>query len=97
MGIGDRIEHGSAGALDRHQRPVFDKQRRNRGRDGFGQRDLDEDQGLVDQCWMKERVAAPVDRIDAAAQVVPVADLVHRLVANDLFQNVRWRLPIDPA
>ena len=46
---------------------------------------------------MEEGVAAAVDRIDAAAQIVPVADFVHRLVADDLFQNVRRRRPVYPA
>ncbi len=46
---------------------------------------------------MEEGVAAAVDRIDAAAQIVPVVDFVHRLVTDDLFQNVGWRRPVDPA
>ncbi len=46
---------------------------------------------------MKKRIAAPVDGIDAAAQIVPVADLVHRLVADDLFQDVGGRRPVYPA
>ena len=46
---------------------------------------------------MEERVAAPVDGVDAAAQIVPVADFVHRLVADDLFEDVRRRRPIYPA
>ena len=44
---------------------------------------------------MEEGVAAPVARIDTPAQVVPAVDLVHRLVADDLFQNVRRRRPVD--
>ena len=46
---------------------------------------------------MEERKAAPVRRVDAAAQVVPVLDLMHRLIADDLFQNQRGRPPIDAA
>ena len=46
---------------------------------------------------MEERVAAPVGRIDAAAQIVPAADAVHRLVADDLLQHARRRRPVDPA
>ena len=46
---------------------------------------------------MEERVAAPVRRIDARAQVVPVADRMHRLVADDLFQDARRRRPVDAA
>ncbi len=61
------------------------------------QRDFDEDQRLVDQRRMKERIAAPVGRIDAPAQIVPIVDLVHRLVADDLFQHDRGRCPVDAA
>ena len=46
---------------------------------------------------MEEGVAAPVRRIDAAAQIVPAPDAVHRLVADDLFQDHRRRRPVDPA
>ena len=46
---------------------------------------------------MKERVATAVDRIDAAAQIVPIADLVHGLIADDLFQDVGRRRPVDFA
>ena len=46
---------------------------------------------------MEERVAAPVRRIDAAAQIVPAPDAMHRLVADDLFQDHRRRRPVDPA
>ncbi len=97
LGVGDRIEHRGAGALDRNRLAVLGEQRRDRAGDRFGQRHLDEDQGFVDQRGMKERVAAPVDGIDAAAQIVPVADLMHRLIADDLFQDVGGRRPVDPA
>ena len=46
---------------------------------------------------MEERVAAPVGGIDAPPQVVPVADLVHRLVADDLFEKRSRRGPVDAA
>ncbi len=46
---------------------------------------------------MEEGVAAPVRRVDACAQVLPVADLVHRLVLDDLFQDHGRRRPVDPA
>jgi len=97
LGVGDRIEHRGAGAFDRHRSPVFGEQRSDRAGDRFRQRHLDENQGLVDQSGMKERIAAPVDGVDTPAQIVPVADLVHRLIANDLFENVRRRRPVYPA
>ena len=46
---------------------------------------------------MEERVAAPVGRIDAPPEIVPVADFVHRLVADDPFQKRRRRGPVDAA
>ena len=59
--------------------------------------DLDEDQRLVDQRGVKEGEAAPIGRIEAAAQVVPALDLVHGLVADDLFEDRRRRIPVDAA
>ena len=97
LGVGDRIEHRGAGAVDRNRLAVLGEQRRDRAGNRFRQRHLDEDQGFVDQGGMKEGVAAPVHRIDAAAQIVPVADLMHRFIADDLFQNIRGRRPVDPA
>src|SRR5262249_34647656 len=44
---------------------------------------------------MKEGVAASIRRIDARAQVVPVADRVYRLIPDDLLQKVRWGRPVD--
>ncbi len=39
---------------------------------------------------------APVRRIEAAAQIVPTLDLVHGLISDDLFEDRRRRLPVDP-
>jgi hypothetical protein len=97
LGVGDRIEHRGAGTIDRNRRAVFGEQRRDRAGDRLGQRHLDENQGFIDQRRMEEGIAAPVGRIDAAAQIVPVADFVHRLVADDLFQDVGGARPVDPA
>ena len=78
-------------------RALFRQQRRNRRRWGLGQRDLDKDQRLVDQPGVEEGVASPVRRIDAPPEVVPVADLVHRLVADDLLEQRGRRGPVDAA
>ena len=86
LAIRDRVEGRGAGLVLGDVGPPLGEQRRDRGRRRHRQRDLDEDQGLVDQGRMEERIAAPIDRIDAAPQVVPAADLVHRLVADDLLQ-----------
>jgi len=86
-----------AEAMERFARFFGYQNRAAFARDLLGQRDLDEDQRLVDQRRMEEPVAAPVDRIDAAAQVVPVANFMHRLVADDLFQNDGGCRPVDLA
>ena len=95
--VRDRIEHRGAGAVGCHQLPFRDEQRRNRGRDRFGQRDLDEDQRFIGQLRMEEGVAAAIGRVDAAPQVVPVADFMYRFITDDLFQNICWRRPVYPA
>ena len=46
---------------------------------------------------MEEAVAAPVGRFEPAPEVVPVLDGVHRLVADDLLEDVRRRRPVDVA
>ena len=95
--VGDRVEHRRGGAL-RVERLALDRQnRRDRPGNFAGQGDLDEDQRFIHQGRMKERIAAPIARIDAGAQIDPVADLVHRLVADDLFQDDGGRRPVDAA
>ena len=73
------------------------KDRRDSAGDIALDRHFDEDQRFVDECRMKERKAATVWRIDAAAQIVPAADFVDRLVADDFFQHDRRRRPVDTA
>ena len=46
---------------------------------------------------MEEGEAAPVGRVQPAAQVVPVADLMHRLVGDDLLEDRGGRVPVDLA
>ena len=75
---------------------ILGEDRRDGGGNIAAERYLDEDQRLVDHCRMEKGKAAPVRRIDAAAQIVPVADFVHRLIADDLLQHDRRRRPVDP-
>src|SRR5262245_7583374 len=56
-----------------------------------------ESQRVVDPRRMEERIAAAVRRIDATAQIVPTANLVHGFVADDLFQHDRRRRPVDAS
>ena len=97
LAIGDRVEHRGGGALRLDRLALVGQDRRDRARYLAGERHLDENQRLVDQRRMKEGVAAAVRRIDAPAQILPVANFVHRLVADDLFQDHGGRRPIDAA
>ena len=45
---------------------------------------------------MEERKAPPVSRVEATTQVVPAADFVDCFVSDDLLENGRRRLPVDP-
>ena len=71
LAVGDRIEHRGRGLVRLDAVALHRQDRRDRVGNVARQRDLDEDQRLVDQRRMEERVAAPVRRIDAAAQIVP--------------------------
>ncbi len=79
------------------RRAIGGQQTLNIVRNGGGQRDLDENQRLVDERRVEEGVTAPVLRIDTTAQVVPIANLVNRLVADDLFEDIGRRAPVDVA
>ena len=59
------------------------------------QRHFDEDQRLVHELGMEEGEAAPVRRLETVAQILPGADLMHRLIADDLLENIGGRRPID--
>ena len=97
LAIRDRIECRDPRLVLSDMGALLGEQRRDRVGRGQGQRHLDEDQRLVDHRRMEERVAAPVHRIDAPAQVLPVADLVDGLVADDLGEDRSRRRPVDPA
>ena len=97
LAVRDRIEDRGGRALGRDGLAPRREDRRHRFGHLAGERDLDEDQRLVDQRRVEEGVAAPIGRIDAVAQVAPVVDLVHRLVLDDLLQDVGGRRPVDPA
>ena len=95
--VGDRIEHRRRRRLGGERHAVGGQQRLDRFGNRPGQRDFDEDQRLVDQRRMEEGVEPAVGRREAAAQLLPGRDLVHRLIADDLFQDVGGRRPFDAA
>src|SRR5207253_10374338 len=94
---GDRVEHGRGRPLEFDGGALVREDRLDCGRHATHERDLDEDQGLVNQGGVKECVATPVGGIDACAQIVPVTDRVYGLVADDLLQQARRRRPVDFA
>src|SRR5262245_7865239 len=71
------------------------QQRLNVVRDVAHERNLDEDERLVDERGMEESEAATVAWIEATAQVVPTLDFVHGLVFDDLLQDGCRRLPVN--
>ncbi len=97
LAIGDRIEYRRGRALHVEGVALDREDRLDRARDAAGERDLDEDERLVHQRRMEEGVAAAVRGIDARAQVVPVTNRVHRLVADDLLQDACRCRPVDLA
>ena len=97
LAVRDRIEGGRPRLVPSDMRALLGEQRGDRGRRLDRQRDLDEDQRLVDQRRVEKGVAAAVRRIDAPPEFVPVADFMHRLVADDLLEDRRRRRPVDPA
>src|SRR5205814_5504606 len=71
LAIRDRIERGGRGFLGVERRADAVQDRRNRARNAARERNLDENQGLVDERRMEEGVAAAIRRVDARPQVVP--------------------------
>ncbi len=63
--------------------------------DALGQRHLHEDQRLVADRRVEKPETAAVAVVQSATQIVPTLDLVHRFVANDLFQDGSRRGPVD--
>ena len=63
------------------------KQHMDRGRYIAAERNLDENQRLIDQGRVKKGKAAPVVGIEAPTQVVPSLDFVDGLIGNDLIEN----------
>ena len=61
----------------------------------LAQRHLDEDQRLVTDGRVEEGVAAAVLGVETSAQVAPVLNGMHRLVADDLLQHRGRGVPVD--
>ena len=95
VAVRDRVEDRGRRLVGRHDGARRRQQRLDRVRDVSRQRHLDEDQGVVDHLRVEEGEETPVLGLDAPAQVVPVADRVHRLVADDLLEDVGRRRPAD--
>lgn len=46
---------------------------------------------------MEERIKAPVLRCEPAAQILEIVDPVDGFVADDFFQDMRGRRPVEAA
>ena len=66
----------------------------HRAREPPAERHLHEDEGFVGKGGMEEPETAPI-RLQAAPQVAPVEDLVHRFVFDDLFEHEGGGTPVD--
>src|SRR5262249_38884120 len=96
LAIRNRIEHRDTRLVELDELPpTTGKDRRDGTWKVALNGNFDENQGIVDQRRVEERKAATVRRIDAASQIVPTPDLVHGLVADDLFQHDCGSRPVD--
>ena len=86
LAVRDRIEDRRVRLIGGEDFAVFAQHLLDGFRNPAGQRDFDEDQRLVRQGGMEEAEAAPVLRLQAAAQILPAVDLMHRLIGDDLLQ-----------
>ena len=95
LAVRDRIEDRGIGRLRVADRRRLVEQRMDIARHARNQRDLDKDQRLVRHARVKKGKAAAVG-LEPVLQVGPAADLVHRLVDHQLFEQRRRRFPGDP-
>ena len=94
MAIADGVKNGGLETFGFAHRGLFVNQPRNVFGDAGHQGHLDKNQGLTRQLWMEESKAAAV-RLQAAAQIVPAIDGMHRLVRNDFLEQLGRRVPGD--
>src|SRR5690606_26073370 len=94
--IADGVKNGGGGLGQIGGRGSFVEQWGNAVRETGDQRHFDKYQRLMRQTRVKESVAAAV-AIEAVFQVGPAADVVHRFVLDELFQQRRGRIPGQPA
>ena len=87
MAIRNGIKHRRARLFERQLHAVFREQRRDGIGNVGGERDFDKNQRLIIEGGMEEGVAAPINGIGAAAQIIPVMNFVHGLIADDFFEN----------
>ena len=97
VAVRDRIEHGGLRIVRIHPLALRREDRVDRVRQLHRKRDLDEDQRLVLDRRVEEAVEPPVRRADAAAQIVPARDLMHRLVRDDVLERLGRGRPVDAA
>ena len=94
LGIADRVEDRRAGLALIGHRSHFVEQLLDVVGERLDQRDLDEDQRFERHPRVEEGVAAAVV-VEAVLEVFPRADLMHRFVLHQPFEQRRGRLPGD--
>ena len=96
LAVADGIEDRGVGLARVEQRRLRIEQALHAVGEPLDQRHLDEDQRLARHARMEEGVAAAIG-IEPVLQVAPGADVVHRLVADELLQQRRRTVPVDAA
>ena len=94
LAVADGVEHRGIGHRLDVRFHLSEDELLHGAREPPAERHLHEDEGLVGKGGMKEPEAAPVRR-QAALQVLPVEDLVYRLVLDDLLEHESGGVPVD--
>src|SRR5207247_11221792 len=85
LAVGNRVKDRTTGGRGIGNERIGIEQRLHLRDQAERQRDLDENERLVWERGMQERVAAPVG-LQPPAEIVPALNLVNRLVANQALQ-----------
>ena len=99
LAVGDRVEHRRRGLVARRRpssAPPPAPTGCCRGWRRISATSTKISGSSISEGWKKAKQRRSVG-IEAAAQVVPALDLVHRLVGDDLVEDGRRRLPVDAA
>src|SRR6185312_481662 len=94
LAVRDRIEDGAVGGGRIAQRGRLVEQRLHVIRHALHQRDFDEDERLLRHARVEIAEAAPIS-LEPVLEIGPAADLVHRLIDDELLEERSGRVPRD--